>query len=406
MSAALAISTPFAVNDSMPEACNVPSERNTALPSVIPFPRRYAASHRFARRLRVYDAGGALVHVDAVSDGEETDYVSGPMGALARYKDGQITYIHNDHLGSAQSGTTSTGSIAWHPKGISSPRYAGLRARERYTPFGSEIVGNTANDNQAGFTGHIKDSATGLNYMQARYYDPVIGRFLSVDPVGFLETGDPRYFNRYAYTANDPINLIDPTGECFASRLRSCAEQAGKTFGKFAVSISRGVQAAQRDPESFKVGVGNGIFNGASDTVNGAVTLGEIGSPNLTVGQVPDIPRIEQGSNEAENFGMAVGETGFHVATAAAVGPKAATTTASAVSKVSTAVRTGQEFAVGSGKARIAPFGNRGPGRFHAPHYHRQRINPRTGQPFRNQGLGRHRPWDTKAGDTSWKDRF
>ena len=42
------------------------------------------------------------------------------------------------------------------------------------------------------------------------------GLFLSVDPVGFLESeGDPRYFNRYSYTANDPINLIDPDGQKF-----------------------------------------------------------------------------------------------------------------------------------------------------------------------------------------------
>jgi len=50
--------------------------------------------------------------------------------------------------------------------------------------------------------------------MQARYYDPVIGRFLSVDPVGFLMVGDPGYVNQYAYLKNDPINETDPTGMC------------------------------------------------------------------------------------------------------------------------------------------------------------------------------------------------
>ncbi len=70
---------------------------------------------------------------------------------------------------------------------------------------------DAANDNQAGFTGHIKDTDTGLNYMQARYYDPVIGRFLSHDPVGFSEN-IPAFFNRYAYSFNDPINLADSTG--------------------------------------------------------------------------------------------------------------------------------------------------------------------------------------------------
>ena len=49
--------------------------------------------------------------------------------------------------------------------------------------------------------------------MQARYYDPAIGRFLSNDPVGFT-AGGIEYFNRYAYVANDPVNLIDPLGLC------------------------------------------------------------------------------------------------------------------------------------------------------------------------------------------------
>jgi uncharacterized protein RhaS with RHS repeats len=47
--------------------------------------------------------------------------------------------------------------------------------------------------------------------MQARYYDPVIGRFYSNDPVGF--TGEIDTFNRYSYVANNPYKYTDPTGE-------------------------------------------------------------------------------------------------------------------------------------------------------------------------------------------------
>ena len=148
----------------------------------------------------VYDASGSLVHIDAVTDNKKTDYVSGPNGSLARITNNVVTYLHPDHLGSAQSGTNQWGGIAW---------------REQYSPFGEELQSPAANDNLAGFTGHIKDKATGLNYMQARYYDPVIGRFLSVDPVDFMTSGyDPTYFNRYAYVGNDPVNMIDPFGLC------------------------------------------------------------------------------------------------------------------------------------------------------------------------------------------------
>ena len=48
--------------------------------------------------------------------------------------------------------------------------------------------------------------------MQARYYDPLIGRFLSIDPVGF-SPAQPFMFGRYTYVGNDPVNLTDPTGK-------------------------------------------------------------------------------------------------------------------------------------------------------------------------------------------------
>ena len=53
--------------------------------------------------------------------------------------------------------------------------------------------------------------------MQARYYDPVIGRFYSNDPVGTLEhlggTGGIHGFNRYAYANNNPYKYVDPDGK-------------------------------------------------------------------------------------------------------------------------------------------------------------------------------------------------
>ncbi|MCB1837924.1 MAG: hypothetical protein KDH99_09925, partial [Alcanivoracaceae bacterium] len=51
----------------------------------------------------------------------------------------------------------------------------------------------------------------GLTYAQARWYDPAVGRFLSADAVEVRHAG-ARYFNRYAYTANNPFNYTDPDG--------------------------------------------------------------------------------------------------------------------------------------------------------------------------------------------------
>lgn len=53
--------------------------------------------------------------------------------------------------------------------------------REQYAPYGAKLADPAANRDDAGYTGHIQDVATGLTYMQARYYDPALGRFLSPD---------------------------------------------------------------------------------------------------------------------------------------------------------------------------------------------------------------------------------
>lgn len=69
-------------------------------------------------------------------------------------------------------------------------------------------------------------------------------------------------------------------------------------------------------------------------------------------------------------------------------------------------LRKGREIKIGK-DVRIAPAGNRTghpTGRF--PHYHRRVIDPTTGETVPGQGISRHRPWDTKTPDTSFRDRF
>jgi RHS repeat-associated protein len=60
-----------------------------------------------------------------------------------------------------------------------------------------------------GYTGRERDLESGLDYYRARYYDPNVGRFISVDPMGF-EAGDT---NLYRYVGNSSTNATDPSGE-------------------------------------------------------------------------------------------------------------------------------------------------------------------------------------------------
>ncbi|MCW0216718.1 MAG: RHS repeat-associated core domain-containing protein, partial [Prosthecobacter sp.] len=68
-------------------------------------------------------------------------------------------------------------------------------------------------------------AATGLTYMQQRYYDPLIGRFLSVDPVTPYSMSGAN-FNRYWYANNNPYKFTDPDGRsaCPGSTKTACIQ--------------------------------------------------------------------------------------------------------------------------------------------------------------------------------------
>jgi RHS repeat-associated protein len=61
------------------------------------------------------------------------------------------------------------------------------------------------------YSGEQYDSALGLYYLRARYYNPATGRFLAMDPYqgSFL---DPATLHKYVYAGNNPVNDVDPTG--------------------------------------------------------------------------------------------------------------------------------------------------------------------------------------------------
>ncbi|WP_196141158.1 RHS repeat-associated core domain-containing protein [Aliikangiella sp. G2MR2-5] len=113
-----------------------------------------------------------------------------------------VTYFINDVSGSPMAAMDKSGNILW---------------RESYDPYGDGRKNPSQNYSDVGFTGHQKDDVTGLTYMQARYYDPVIGRFMGGDPVdnlGHMRRGNLVLgFGKYPYVNNNPYKYVDPDGE-------------------------------------------------------------------------------------------------------------------------------------------------------------------------------------------------
>lgn len=105
-----------------------------------------------------------------------------------------VEYIHTDALGTPVAVTNSAGVVI---------------ERSVYEPYG-QLINRPLTDGP-GFTGHVQDAATGLTYMQQRYYDPQVGLFLSVDPVTAFDA-PVGLFNRYRYANGNPYKFLDPDG--------------------------------------------------------------------------------------------------------------------------------------------------------------------------------------------------
>jgi RHS repeat-associated protein len=124
-----------------------------------------------------------------------------------------LHYIHRDHLGSITAITNSSGSkiaeYSYDPWG----RQRNPANQQAYGPdeAPSLLLGR-------GYTGHEHLPMFGLINMNARLYDPVLGRFLSPDP--YVQAPDfSQSFNRYSYCLNNPLIYVDENGEFILSFL-------------------------------------------------------------------------------------------------------------------------------------------------------------------------------------------
>jgi RHS repeat-associated protein len=143
-------------------------------------------------RVQVYSQGGQLMYAGPTGS-TGTKYIYMHNHVLAEAGPGGVQYDHTDGLGSPVARTDAS---------------AALLSRTRYEPYGYTAAGTVPG---IGFTGHVNDADTSLVYMQQRYYDPVAGRFLSIDPVT-TDANTGGSFNRYAYANNSPYKYIDPDG--------------------------------------------------------------------------------------------------------------------------------------------------------------------------------------------------
>lgn len=156
------------------------------------------------------------------------------------------SYLHRDQLNSVVAISDASGAKAHE---------------ETFPPFGLSAVSQTYNpavaEDAKGFIGERFDSDAGLQYLNARYYDPELGLFLQPD--WFEVTMSGVGTNRYAYAGNDPVNRLDPNGNSW-ERLKKTWDRV-KSWAREQHRIG---QERSRYARDHGVGVGDVTYNSST----------------------------------------------------------------------------------------------------------------------------------------------
>ena len=240
-----------------------------------------------------------------------------------------VRWLIADHLGTPRMIIDQTGSVS-------------NIKRHDYLPFGEEIpigtggrtvtMGYVSGDGvRQQFTAKERDVETGLDYFGARYYASVQGRFSSPDPL--LSSGieeDPQSWNRYSYTLNNPLALIDPTGlYVFDSsvdpeqrkKFNAGLAQAKANLEKIAATYGQNSKEYNQAKRAVDVYGAEGVKNGV--TIN-AAKGGEDGYTQVAGVAGPKTKENPTGQNihitfSAESFNLenvseGIGHEGSHAA--------------------------------------------------------------------------------------------
>jgi len=171
----------------------------------------------------VYDTGGSVV--------SRTNYTLDGNKIVAESRNGtNIYYLYDDKgaiMGISYGYDTYTFAKNIQGDVIGIYSGGGLVAKYEYNAYGqilsitnasgadiSNNASHIANINPFRYRGYYYDTETGFYYLQSRYYDPVVGRFLNADDVSAfaVEQGSLLQYNPFVYCLNDPVSRVDEIG--------------------------------------------------------------------------------------------------------------------------------------------------------------------------------------------------
>ena len=146
----------------------------------------------------VYENGKLLREV---TGSEKIDFVYGSDGIIG-FRTGNKNYLYRKNVfGDVTEIYSDNGTLV---------------GKYSYTAFGECIVkvneGGIAEKNPIRYRGYYYDDETSLYYLKSRYYDPVTGRFITIDDISYIDPETINGLNLYAYCNNNPVSNVDPNG--------------------------------------------------------------------------------------------------------------------------------------------------------------------------------------------------
>lgn len=146
------------------------------------------------------------------------------------------------------------------------------------------------------YRGYYYDTETGLYYLQTRYYDPEVGRFISQDSIEYADPETINGLNLYAYCGNNPVMNVDPSGKFFFTILFLTIG-----IGVVAGAVVGGISAAANNEN-----VWDGVWKGAliGGLFGGSLGLVATGLAAPLVGTIWGSVAVAAGTSSAIVLGL------------------------------------------------------------------------------------------------------
>ena len=219
-----------------------------------------------------YYTDGTKIIAEKVGD-KVFEYYYDAQGVIGFKYDGNVYYYKKNLLGDIDRIYDANKNL------VAEYKYDAWGNHRIYISGGIDITENmsynssVAKLNPFRYRGYYYDAETGLYYLNSRYYDPSIGRFINADDISYIQPTDINGLNLFAYCGNNPVMYTDPEGTWSWS-----------SFWRGVVNVLTGVGAIVAGALVIASGVagvgmlvvaGVTITAGALTTINGGADIGE-----------------------------------------------------------------------------------------------------------------------------------